>query len=107
MQPNSEDKGLAWQIGVWDRMAQPYQREVDRRLTSVVDGVMQRARLQAGEQVLDLGTGTGAAAIRAASLAREAGSLRRYGPDLRTVTSSGFNKPRAALRLRHRPFSPL
>jgi enediyne biosynthesis protein CalE5 len=75
VQPGSEDKGLAWQIGVWDRMAQPYQREVDRRLTSVVDGVVQRARLQASEQVLDLGTGTGTVAIRAASLVGAAGHV--------------------------------
>jgi SAM-dependent methyltransferase len=75
VQRSSEDKGLAWQIGVWDRMAQPYQREVDRRLTSVVDGVIQRARLLAGEQTLDLGTGTGAVAIRAASLVGAAGHV--------------------------------
>jgi len=43
MQPSSEDKGLAWQIGVWDGMAQPYEREVDRRFASVVEGVVQRA----------------------------------------------------------------
>jgi SAM-dependent methyltransferase len=75
MQPRSEDKGLAWQIGVWDGMAQPYERDVDRRFTSVVEGVVQRARLQAGEQVLDLGTGTGAVAIRAASLVGAAGHV--------------------------------
>jgi len=68
MQPGSEDEGVAWQIGVWDRMAQSYEQEVDRRFTSVVDGVVRRAALHAGEQVLDLGTGTGAVAVRAASL---------------------------------------
>lgn len=82
MQPSSEDEGLAWQIGVWDRMAQPYQREVDRRLGSVVDGVVRRARLQAGEQVLDLGTGTGAVATRAASLVGAAGHVT--GVDIST-----------------------
>src|SRR5882762_745427 len=75
MQPSSEDKGLAWQIGVWDGMAQPYEREVDRRFASVVEGVVQRAGLQAGEQVLDLGTGTGAVAIQAASLVGAAGHV--------------------------------
>jgi SAM-dependent methyltransferase len=75
MLPSSEDKGLAWQIGVWDRMAQPYEREVDRRFTSVVEGVVQHGRLQAGERVLDLGTGTGAVAIRAASLVGPAGHV--------------------------------
>ena len=75
MQPGSEDKGLAWQIGVWDGMAHPYEREVDRRFASVVEGVVQRARLQAGDQVLDLGTGTGAVAVRAASLVGAAGHV--------------------------------
>jgi SAM-dependent methyltransferase len=68
MQPSSENAGLAWQIGVWDDMAQVYEREVDRRFRAVVDGVVRRAGLRAGEQVLDLGTGTGAVAIGAASL---------------------------------------
>jgi SAM-dependent methyltransferase len=68
MPANSEDKGLVWQTDVWNRMAQPYEREVDRRFVPVVEGVVQRASLQAGEQVLDLGTGTGAVAIRAASI---------------------------------------
>jgi len=62
------DEGLAWQVGVWDRMAQPYQRELDRCFATVVDGVVARARLHAGERVLDLGTGTGSIAIRAAAL---------------------------------------
>ena len=75
MQPSSEDKGIAWQIGVWDGMAQPYERELDRRFTSVVEGVVERAGLQAGEQVLDLGTGTGAVAIRAAALVGAAGHV--------------------------------
>ena len=75
MQPSSENTGLAWQIGVWNGMAQLYEREVDRRFRPVVEGVVQRARLQAGEQVLDLGTGTGAVAIRAASLVGPAGHV--------------------------------
>jgi SAM-dependent methyltransferase len=56
-------------------MAQLYEREVDRRFTSVVEGVVERAGLQPGEQVLDLGTGTGAVAIRAASLVGPAGHV--------------------------------
>jgi len=69
------DKGLAWQVGVWDGMAQPYQRELDRCFASVVDDVVARARLQAGERVLDLGTGTGSVAIRAASLVGDGGHV--------------------------------
>ena len=48
---------------------------MDRRFGSVVDGVVQRAGLQPGEQVLDLGTGTGQVAIRAASLVGPAGHV--------------------------------
>jgi len=69
------DEGLAWQVGVWDRMAQPYQRELDRCFATVVDGVVARARLHAGERVLDLGTGTGSIAIRAAALVGDGGHV--------------------------------
>ena len=66
MEPDREQGGLAWQIGVWNRMSEVYQREIDRRFESVVDAVIARAALAPGGQVLDLGTGTGAAALRAA-----------------------------------------
>jgi SAM-dependent methyltransferase len=75
MKPSGENHGLAWQVGVWDRMAQPYSSEVDQRFASVVDGVVARARLRAGEQVLDVGTGTGAVASRAASLVGSTGHV--------------------------------
>ena len=68
MASKAEEEGFAWQVGVWDQMAQPYEREIDRCFESVVDGVVRRAGLRAGDQVLDLGTGTGAVAVRAASL---------------------------------------
>ena len=75
MQSTSDDQGLAWQIGVWDRMAQPYQSEVDRRFAPVVEAVIRRAGLQPAERVLDLGTGTGSIAVRAAPLVGSAGSV--------------------------------
>ncbi len=56
-------------------MAQSYQREVDRRFASVVDGVLKRAELRAGQSVLDVGTGTGAVVVRAAALVGHAGHL--------------------------------
>ena len=59
-------EALAWQIGVWNGISEIYLREIDRRFAPVVDAVMTRARLNAGERVLDLGTGTGAVAERAA-----------------------------------------
>jgi SAM-dependent methyltransferase len=61
-----QEAGLAWQIGTWDRQAAIYWDEIDRRFVPVIDGVIARAALQRGERVLDLGTGTGAIAVRAA-----------------------------------------
>ncbi|HEX9748763.1 MAG TPA: methyltransferase domain-containing protein [Methylomirabilota bacterium] len=68
MDPHQEQAGLAWQVGVWDRMSDVYQREIDRRFAPVVEHVIARAQLAAGDRVLDLGTGTGAVAARAAQL---------------------------------------
>ena len=66
---NSKDaEGLAWQVGVWDRMAPVYAQEVDQRFIPVVDQVLLRAKVQPGQDVLDLGTGTGAVALRVARL---------------------------------------
>ena len=64
----NEEEGLRWQLGVWDRMSPIYLREVDNRFTEVVDGVIRRGALRPGQQVLDLGTGTGSVAVKAASL---------------------------------------
>ena len=63
----ARDEGLKWQVGVWDRISLTYLREVDARFAPVIDGVIRRAELQPGERVLDLGTGTGSVAIKAAS----------------------------------------
>src|SRR5262245_27598823 len=61
------EAGFAWQVGVWERMAQVYEREIDRRFAPVVQLLMDRAMLRPGEAVLDLGTGTGSVAIVAAT----------------------------------------
>ena len=73
MDSHQEQAGLAWQIGVWNRMSDVYAREIDRRFEPVVEQVIARAGLAAGERVLDLGTGTGAVAARAAQLVGPAG----------------------------------
>ena len=65
---NREQEGLAWQTGVWDRLSEIYLREIDKRFVPVIDHVIARARLRRGQEVLDLGTGTGAVAVHAAPL---------------------------------------
>lgn len=63
----TEHEGLVWQIGVWDRISDIYVREIDPRFAPVVRTVVRRAKLQRGEDVLDLGTGTGTVAEHAAT----------------------------------------
>jgi SAM-dependent methyltransferase len=67
-----EDRGLAWQTGVWDDMAEVYVREIDQRFRPVIDHLLARADLRPGQRVLDLGTGTGSVAL---------GSAPRVAPD--------------------------
>ncbi len=70
------DAGLAWQVDVWDRMAEVYQREIDSRFGPVIEHLMARADPRPGETILDLGTGTGSVAIVAAA---------RVGPGGRVI----------------------
>ncbi len=65
---DKEQLGLAWQIGVWDKISQTYQQQIDRRFAPIINGVIARAGLKQGEAALDLGTGTGAVAAKAGSL---------------------------------------
>lgn len=66
--PNQDQEALAWQTGVWNRISEIYVREIDRRFVPVVEALVGRATLLGGERVLDLGTGTGAVAQRAAAI---------------------------------------
>ena len=68
MASDQEQVGLAWQIGVWNHISDIYLREIDQRFAPVVERVLARAQVKAGQRVLDLGTGTGAVAERAAPL---------------------------------------
>jgi SAM-dependent methyltransferase len=70
-----QDEALAWQTGVWDRISGLYWTDVDPRFTPVVEQCMNRASLREGEAVLDLGTGTGAVAARAAIAVGTGGSV--------------------------------
>jgi ubiquinone/menaquinone biosynthesis C-methylase UbiE len=80
METDLEQAGLAWQLGVWNRISDIYLREIDQRFTPVVDRVVTRAALTAGQHVLDLGTGTGAVAERAAQVVGPQGQV--VGVDL-------------------------
>lgn len=66
--PNQDREALAWQTGIWNRISDIYVREIDRRFVPVVEALVGYATLLGGEQVLDLGTGTGAVAQRAAAI---------------------------------------
>jgi SAM-dependent methyltransferase len=78
--PEADREGLTWQLGIWDQIPQLYAREVDTRFVPVVEQVIARATLRPGQRVLDLGTGTGSVAIRAASLVAPGGQI--LGVDL-------------------------
>lgn len=75
MDPNKNDQGLEWQIGIWDQISELYAQEVDRRFVPVVEAVIARAELKPGERVLDLGTGTGSVAVHAAAVVGPDGSV--------------------------------
>lgn len=75
IRPERDREALEWQIGVWNRISDIYLREIDQRFASVVEAVIARGRLTAGEDVLDLGTGTGAVAERAAAIVGARGQV--------------------------------
>jgi SAM-dependent methyltransferase len=56
-------------------MSSVYMQEIDPRFEPVVDGVIARAALNEGESVVDLGTGTGAVAERAAAAVGPSGAV--------------------------------
>ncbi len=69
------EQGFAWQLGVWDSMAESYQREIDSRFVPIVELLLAQAELRSGEKVIDLGTGTGAVALSAAEHVGDGGSI--------------------------------
>jgi SAM-dependent methyltransferase len=74
--PDNHAEGFAWQLRVWDRMADVYEKEIDTRFGPVVEHVLKLADLRPGETVLDLGTGTGAVAICAATQVGTSGRIK-------------------------------
>ncbi|HEY7933337.1 MAG TPA: methyltransferase domain-containing protein [Solirubrobacteraceae bacterium] len=71
----AQGEALAWQVGIWDRISGLYWAEIDSRFAPVVDGAIARAALRPGERVLDLGTGTGSVAAKAAAAVGPEGSV--------------------------------
>lgn len=93
MESDQEREGLAWQVGVWNRISDIYRREVDPRFEPVVAGVITRGTLRAGEHVLDLGTGTGAVAERASAIVGPSGRVLGVdiSPDMLALTKQRLN----------------
>jgi ubiquinone/menaquinone biosynthesis C-methylase UbiE len=75
MNRDNDVDGFEWQLGIWDKMSGVYHDEVDQRFIPVIDGVLKRAAIQPGDHVLDIGTGTGAIALRSALIAGESGQV--------------------------------
>jgi SAM-dependent methyltransferase len=75
-----EEAGFRWQVGVWDGIADLYVRAIDARFEPVVEHLLTRAALRPGQQVLDLGCGTGAVALSAARLVAPGGSVLAVDP---------------------------
>jgi SAM-dependent methyltransferase len=88
MDTEAERLGFQWQVGVWNRISQLYLREIDARFAPVVESVVRRGDLKAGQRVLDLGTGTGSLAIRAAALVGPTGRVTGVdiSPEMLAVT---------------------
>lgn len=80
--------GLTWQTGVWDRIAPTYTHRVDPRFAPVIDHVVARAQLQPGQRIIDLGTGTGAVALRAAPLVAPDGSVVAVDPSTEMLAAA-------------------
>ena len=93
IESDREREGLAWQTGVWNRISDIYLREIDQRFAPVVGAVIARAALASGEDVLDLGTGTGAVAVRSAAIVSPSGHVTAVdiSPDMLALAQQRAN----------------
>jgi SAM-dependent methyltransferase len=94
----AEQEGLEWQTGIWDRMAETYLREIDVRFAPVVERVLVRAGLRPGELVLDLGSGTGSVAVRAAGLVAPGGEVLGVDPSAEMIAIAEQRAAASGLR---------
>ena len=100
--PDARRAGLAWQLGIWDRMPGLYARDIDRLFDPVIERVVGRAALRPGQRVLDLGAGTGSVAIRAATVVAPAGNV--LGVDISREMLEVARRRAAAAGLGHCSF---
>lgn len=93
IESDPERDGLAWQTAVWNRISDIYLREIDQRFVPVVEAVIARAALASGEDVLDLGSGTGAVAQRAAAIVSPRGRVSAVdiSPDMLALAQQRAN----------------
>lgn len=84
------DEAFAWQVGIWDRMADVYENEIDRRFVPIIKHVIARGELAPGHHVIDLGSGTGAAAFAAATVVGDLGTVTAVD-----ISEDMLNKVRA------------
>ena len=94
MKNESNQKGFEWQVGVWDTISDIYLQEVDKRFVPVVNSLITRADLRAGEKVLDLGSGTGAVAEQAAKIVSSKGQILGVdiSPDMIAISQKIMNE---------------
>ena len=72
--PNDKE-AFEWQVGIWDALADEYQREIDKRFVPVVEGVLKRSGLGDGMCAIDLGSGTGSVSLAAAGVVGPTGRV--------------------------------
>ena len=106
MSDGRPDEGFAWQVGVWNTMAEVYRQEIDKRFVPVTEQLLARADLCPGQVVMDLGTGTGTVAysasvqvgpsgrITAVDISADMLAIAQAGAKARSITNIDFAEGR-------------
>ena len=66
---------IEWQKDIWNRISWRYLQDIDGKFQPITDEVIKTADLKAGENVLDLGCGTGATTLEAARAVLPGGAV--------------------------------